>query len=186
MKLRWLGGAGEVGKSCVEVDIDGRIFILDCGVKLSGEGMYPDLSDVNISAIEAIIISHAHLDHSGYAPRFYSLGYNGPTYFTKPTMDLALLIQKDFIKVQQLQGEKVPYYQEDIRKEINRAVALNYEEKVYINEDISLTFYDAGHILGAAQICLDTPYGRIIYTGDIGSDVRTLNPVKKEYPEWTI
>ncbi|MEN6378068.1 MAG: phospholipase D-like domain-containing protein [Methanofastidiosum sp.] len=182
MKIRWLGAAGEVGKSCVEVDIDGRIFILDCGVKLSGEGMYPDLSDVNISAIEAVIISHAHLDHSGYAPRFYSLGYNGPIYFTKPTMDLALLIQKDFIKVQELQGEKVPYYQEDIRKEIARAVALNYEEKVYINDDISLTFYDAGHILGAAQICLDTPYGRIVYTGDIGSDVRTLNPVKKGIP----
>lgn len=182
MKIRWLGAAGEVGRSCVEVDIDGRLFIIDCGVKLSGEGTYPDFSDVNVSAIEAVIISHAHLDHCGYAPYLYSVGYNGPIYFTRPTLDLALLIQKDFIKVQELQGEKPPYYHEDIRKEINRAVALNYEEKVYINEDISLTFYDAGHILGAAQVCLDTPHGRLLYTGDIGSDVKTLNPVKKRIP----
>lgn len=182
MKIRWLGAAGEVGRSCVEVNIDGRLFILDCGVKLSGEGTYPDFSDIDVSAIEAIIISHAHLDHSGYAPHFYSIGYNGPIYFTKPTMDLALMLQKDFIKVQKLEGEKPPYDAEDIRKEVSRAAALNYEEKVYINEDVSLTFYDAGHILGSAQICLDTPYGRLVYTGDIGSDIRTLNPVKKGIP----
>ena len=182
MKIRWLGAAGEVGRSCVEVNIDGRIFILDCGVKLSGEGTYPNFSDVNVSAIEAVIISHAHLDHCGYAPYLYSVGYTGPIYFTRPTLDLSLLIQKDFIKVQELQGEKLPYYQDDIRKELNHAVTLNYEEKVYINEDISLTFYDAGHILGAAQVCLDTPYGRLLYTGDIGSDVKTLNPVKKGIP----
>ncbi|MBP6932098.1 MAG: MBL fold metallo-hydrolase [Candidatus Methanofastidiosum sp.] len=182
MKIRWLGAAGEVGRSCVEVNIDERIFILDCGVKISGDGTYPDFSDVNISAIEAVIISHAHLDHCGYAPYLYSVGYNGPIYFTRPTLDLALLIQKDYIKVQELQGEKPPYYQEDIRKELNHAVTLNYEEKIYINGDISLTFYDAGHILGAAQICLDTPYGRLLYTGDIGSDVKTMNPVKKGIP----
>lgn len=182
MKIRWLGAAGEVGRSCVEVNIDGRIFILDCGVKISGDGTYPDFSDVNISAIEAVIISHAHLDHCGYAPYLYSVGYNGPIYFTRPTLDLALLIQKDYIKVQELQGEKPPYYQEDIRKELNHAVTLNYEEKIYINGDVSLTFYDAGHILGAAQICLDTPHGRLLYTGDIGSDVKTMNPVKKGIP----
>ena len=77
MKIRWLGAAGEVGRSCVEVNIDGRIFIFDCGVKISGDGTYPDFSDVNISAIEAVIISHAHLDHCGYAPYLYSVGYNG-------------------------------------------------------------------------------------------------------------
>ncbi len=182
MKLRWLGAAGEVGRSCVEVNIDGRIFILDCGIKLSGEGTYPDFSDVNVSAIEAVIISHAHLDHSGYAPYLYSIGYNGPIYFTRPTLDLALMLQKDYIKVQKLEGERPPFENEDIRKEISRAVTLNYEEKVYINEDVSLTFYDAGHILGSAQVCLDTPYGRLVYTGDIGSDIRTLNPVKKGIP----
>lgn len=182
MKIRFLGSAKEVGRSCVEVNIDGRLFILDCGIKLSGEGTYPDFSDVNISAIEAVIISHAHLDHSGYAPHLYSLGYNGPIYYTKPTLDLALLLQKDYIKVQGLEGESPPYSKEDIRKEINHAVTLNYEEKVYINNDVSLTFFNAGHILGSAQICLDTPYGRLIYTGDIGSDVRTLDPVKKNIP----
>ena len=182
MKLRWLGAAGEVGRSCVEVNIDGRIFILDCGIKLSGEGTYPDFSDVNVSAIEAVIISHAHLDHSGYAPYLYSIGYNGPIYFTRPTLDLALMLQKDYIKVQKLEGERPPFENEDIRKEISRAVTLNYEEKVYINEDVSLTFYDAGHILGSAQVCLDTPHGRLVYTGDIGSDIRTLNPVKKGIP----
>ncbi len=182
MKIRFLGSAKEVGRSCVEVNIDGRLFILDCGIKLSGEGTYPDFSDVNISAIEAVIISHAHLDHSGYAPYIYSLGYNGPIYFTKPTLDLALLLQKDYIKVQGLEGENSPYSKEDIRKEINHAVTLNYEEKVYINNEVSLTFFNAGHILGSAQICLDTPYGRLVYTGDIGSDVRTLEPVKKGIP----
>ena len=182
MKVRWLGSAGEVGRSCVEVNIDGRLFILDCGIKLSGEGTYPDFSDVDISAIEAVIISHAHLDHSGYAPYLYHIGYNGPIYFTKPTFELALLLQKDYIKVQGLEGEKPPFYHEDIRKEINRAATLNYEEKVYINEDVALTFYNAGHILGSAQVCLDTPYGRLVYTGDIGSDVKTLDPIKKNIP----
>lgn len=182
MKVRWLGSAGEVGRSCVEINVDGRLFILDCGIKLSGEGTYPDFSDVDISAIEAVIISHAHLDHSGYAPYLYHIGYNGPIYFTKPTFELALLLQKDYIKVQSLEGVTPPFFNEDIRKEINRAVTLNYEEKVYINDDVALTFFNAGHILGSAQVCLDTPYGRIVYTGDIGSDVKTLDPIKKNIP----
>ncbi|NMC61053.1 MAG: MBL fold metallo-hydrolase [Candidatus Methanofastidiosa archaeon] len=182
MKVRWLGSAGEVGRSCVEVNIDGKLFILDCGIKLSGEGTYPDFSDVDISAIEAVIISHAHLDHSGYAPYLYSIGYNGPIYFTKPTFELSLLLQKDYIKVQGLEGEKPPFYNEDIRKEISHAVTLNYEEKVYINQDVALTFFNAGHILGSAQVCLDTPYGRLVYSGDIGSDVKTLEPIKKGIP----
>jgi predicted metal-dependent RNase len=145
--------------------------LIDCGVKLSAEGkdMYPDLSDINFSELDAVIISHGHLDHCGYVPFLFAHGYSGPVYATHPTRQIAKVIQDDFAFIQKEQTGWAPYWRDDIRKAKQHTVALDYLEKVELKKDIYLTFHDAGHILGAAQVLIETPSTSLLYTGDINT-----------------
>ncbi len=161
----------EVGRSCVHVRENNLNCLIDCGVNLSTEGddMYPDLSDINFSELDAVIISHGHLDHCGYVPFLYAHGYSGPVYATHPTRRISKAIQDDFAFIQKEQTGWAPYWRDDIRKAKQHTVALDYLEKVELKKDIFLTFHDAGHILGAAQVLLETPSTSLLYTGDFNT-----------------
>jgi len=169
MQITWLGGAEEVGRSCIYVRENNFRCLIDCGVKLSSDQMYPDLSDVNFSKLDAVILSHGHLDHCGYIPFLFAHGYRGPVYATHPTRRIAKIIQDDFAKIQKEETGWAPYWREDIRLTKKHTVALDYGEKVEVGHDIYLTFYDAGHILGAAQTLLETPSSTLLYSGDINT-----------------
>jgi hypothetical protein len=171
MQIKWLGGAGEVGRSCIYVKDNNFRCLLDCGVKLSTEDMYPDLSDINFSKLNAVIVSHAHLDHCGYVPFLFAHGYRGAVYATHPTRRISRIMQDDFASIQKDETGWGPYWRDDVRLTKKHTVALDYGEKKEIGEDIFLTFYDAGHILGSAQTLIETPYHSLLYSGDINMDV---------------
>ncbi|HKZ45179.1 MAG TPA: MBL fold metallo-hydrolase, partial [archaeon] len=103
-----LGGFREVGRSCFLVETPKSKVLVDCGVNVGGtnSGVYPYLnaSEFDYNQLDAIIASHAHLDHLGFIPAIFEHGYDGPLYVTTPTVDLAVLLWLDFIDVMQRSG----------------------------------------------------------------------------------
>ena len=131
---------------------------------------YPrlDWADVNLNEIDAVVLSHAHLDHMGFLPALYKFGYEGPVYCTEPTLPLMTLLQNDFIKIAQMEGGRILYDQKDIRDLIQHTITLQYGTVTDISPDIKLVLNNAGHILGSATVHLHIGEGvhNIVYTGD--------------------
>jgi len=173
VRVSTLGGCREVGRSCFLVQTPDSRILLDCGVNVAVEGSnaYPYLNapEFDVKELDAIIISHAHLDHSGFVPYLFKYGYDGPVYCTPPTRDLALLLQLDYIDIAQREGKKVPYTNKEVQEVIKHCITLDYEEVTDITPDTRLTLYNAGHILGSSQVHLHIGEGlhNIIYTGDM-------------------
>ncbi len=167
-----LGGFREVGRSSVLVQSNESNILLDCGVNVATEGKdaYPYLGALgfDLKQLDAVIISHAHLDHAGFLPYLYKFGYDGPTYTTAPTRDLMTLLQLDFVDIAQREGKNVPYSKEDIKNTIKRTVTPMWGEVTDITPDTRLTLYNAGHILGSSVTHLHVGDGmhNIVYTGD--------------------
>ncbi len=178
VRLTALGGHREVGRSATLVSTNNSRVLIDCGMMNTNsagdrpwEGApYLYLPEVQpLSSIDAVILTHAHLDHSGMAPMLYKYGYEGPIYMTQPTRDLAILLQNDFIKVAHAEGYKSPYDTKHIREELKRTVVLKYNETTDITSDIRLTFYNAGHILGSGSVHLHIGEGlyNVVLSGDV-------------------
>ena len=167
-----LGGFREVGRSSVLVQSNESNILLDCGVNVATEGKdaYPYLGALgfDLKQLDAVIISHAHLDHAGFLPYLYKFGYDGPTYTTAPTRDLMTLLQLDFVDIAQREGKNVPYSKEDIKNTIKHTVTPMWGEVTDITPDTRLTLYNAGHILGSSVTHLHVGDGmhNIVYTGD--------------------
>jgi hypothetical protein len=171
--LKTLGGAQEVGRSCLMVETSESKVLLDAGIHPGARNAwdaYPrlDWADVQLNEIDAVIISHAHLDHMGFLPALYKFGYEGPIYCTEPTLPLMTLLQTDFIKIAQIEGGRILYDQKDIRDTIQHAITLQYGTVTDVSPDIKLVFNNAGHILGSATVHLHIGEGvhNIVYTGD--------------------
>jgi predicted metal-dependent RNase len=113
---RVLGWWRQVGRSCLLLETPNSKILLDCGIDVSSNGrdQFPVLNvpEFDISKIDAIILSHAHLDHSGLLPYLFKMGYKGPVYMTAPTRDIAALLALDFIGVAYKQAAKplLSYY----------------------------------------------------------------------------
>ncbi|MGC8479825.1 MAG: MBL fold metallo-hydrolase, partial [Candidatus Micrarchaeia archaeon] len=99
MKVKFYGAASEVGRSCILICSKEAKILLDCGVKMSEPHEYPLIPDELFSSIDAIIISHAHLDHCGYLPHALSVGFSGYIYATKPTFELSTILINDYVKI---------------------------------------------------------------------------------------
>jgi len=171
--IKTLGAFQEVGRSCLLVETSESKVLLDCGIhpgsKYSWDA-YPrlDWGDVSPGEIDAIVISHAHLDHMGFLPAMYKYGYDGPVYCTEPTLPLMTLLQNDFVKIAQIEGGRLIYDPKDIRDEVAHTITLPYGLVTDISPDIKLVFNNAGHILGSATVHLHIGEGahNIVYTGD--------------------
>jgi len=146
---------------------------MDCGVNVASNGpnAYPYLNapEFDLKTLDAIVVTHAHLDHSGFIPYLYKYGYDGPVYCTPATRDLMTLLQLDYVDIAQREGKKVPYSKKDIQTVIQHTITLDYEEVTDITQDCRLTLYPAGHILGSSMVHLHIGEGlhNVIYTGDI-------------------
>ena len=153
-----LGGAQEVGRSCTLVQTSESTIAVDCGIKPGGNGMeeYPrlDAPDFDISKLDAVVISHAHLDHCGLLPFLFKYGYRGPVYCTKPTQSLMTLLQWDYLEIANKSGAPPLYSLKDLRRAILHTVPLEFGEVTDISPDIKLTFHNAGHVLGSAMLHL--------------------------------
>jgi KH/beta-lactamase-domain protein len=174
--VRWssLGGYREVGRSCHLLSTAESRILLDCGVNFGGdpdeETPYIHLPEVYpLNKIDAVVLSHAHLDHSGLIPLLYKYGYDGPVYCTPPTRELSVLLQMDYIKIAAAEGRTPPYESEHIREWVKHAIPLDYGDTTDIAPDVKLTFNNAGHILGSAvsHFHIGEGFYNILCTGDI-------------------
>lgn len=174
IRLSFLGGARQVGRSCLLLQTPESRILLDCGIDVSEEGspeMYPylDAPEFDINEIDAVVISHSHLDHSGLVPYLFKMGYRGPVYCTLPTRDIMALLQLDMVKIQRSEGREPIYTSEEIKEMVLHTICIDYDEVTDITPDVRLTFYNAGHVLGSALTHFNIGNGlhNIVYTGDL-------------------
>lgn len=168
-----LGGFLEVGRSAIMVEADGSKILLDCGVKLGSTALSSELPEFdtpefNISELDAVVITHAHLDHCGGIPFLFKYGYRGPVYCSKPTRMLMALLLLDYLDVAAREGREPPYDLNDVKTTLLHTIPLNYGEVTDIAPNVKLTLHNAGHILGSAMAHLHIGEGlhNIVYTGD--------------------
>ena len=185
-----LGSGRQVGRSAILLKTSESKVLLDCGYSPSGSRnleMMPrfDMMEDLVSELDAIVITHAHLDHMGMVPYLFKYGYRGPVYCTEPTLSLMLMQQLDFINVAGKEGGFAPYSENDVRLAVQHAVPLKYSVVTNITPDVRITFYNAGHILGSAIIHIHIGEGfhNIIYTGDFKfENSRTLDASVHRFP----
>ncbi|MEM4662634.1 MAG: MBL fold metallo-hydrolase [Candidatus Diapherotrites archaeon] len=161
-KIIGLGGCNEVGRSSFLVDIGEKI-LLDRGIKLTPEETeYP----LHVhTQLDAVIISHAHLDHSGDLPHLFTK--NKPiVYITPPTLDLAEMLWHDSLKIAGIEGVDAKYSKADIKRTRKFAFPIGYKIRLQITERVTLEFFDAGHIIGSAITKLTFDSKSLVYTGD--------------------
>ena len=188
-RISFLGGARQVGRSCLLLQTPNSKILLDCGVDVAARGAdrfpYFNIPEFDISQLDAVIISHAHLDHVGLLPYLYKMGYKGPVYMTTPTRDIAALLSLDFIGVAYKQAAQPLFDSKDIKEMVKHSVCLNYNEVTDITPDVRLTFYNAGHVLGSALVHLNIGNGahNLLYTGDYKyARTRLLDPAINSFP----
>ncbi|MEA3559358.1 MAG: beta-CASP ribonuclease aCPSF1 [Candidatus Thermoplasmatota archaeon] len=168
-----LGGYREVGRSCHMLTTRNSKVLIDIGVNVGSQSKpspYLQISEVQpFETIDAIVITHAHLDHSGLVPLMYKYNYDGPIYCTAPTRDMMALLQLDYIKVAVAEGKRPPYESKHVQNEILHTIPIKYNETTDIAPDIRLTLHNAGHILGSASPHFHIGDGlyNIAYSGDI-------------------
>jgi len=189
VRLTFLGGGRQVGRSCILLQTPNSKILLDCGIDVASQGPekfpYLDVPEFNLSQLDAIIISHAHLDHVGLLPYLYKMGYRGPVYMTPPSRDIAALLALDFIGVAYKQAAKPLFDSTDIKEMVKHSICLNYNEVTDITPDVRLTFYNSGHVLGGAISHLNIGNGshNLVYTGDFKyGHSRLLEPAIASFP----
>ncbi len=189
IRLTFLGGARQVGRSCILLQTPNSKILLDCGIDVASQGQekfpYFNIPEFDISQLDAIILSHAHLDHVGLVPYLYKMGYKGPIYMTPPTRDIAALLSLDFIGVAYKQAAQPLFSSTNIKDMVKHSICLNYNEVTDITPDVRLTFYNSGHALGGALIHLNIGNGahNLLYTGDFKyGKSRLLDPAVINYP----
>ncbi|MBS3146925.1 beta-CASP ribonuclease aCPSF1 [Candidatus Woesearchaeota archaeon] len=182
IRLTFLGAGREVGRSCIFLQTPESRVLLDCGLNTAAtdENAYPilDIPEFSIKDIDAVIISHAHLDHCAFLPYLVKYGYSGPIYCTAPTRDVMALLQLDFIAVGQKEARKALYSSSDIKQMVKQTIVLDYEEVTDITSDMRLTLYNSGHTLGSAMAHLHIGNGlhNLLYTGDMKFETSNLLP----------
>ncbi|RLF39605.1 MAG: beta-CASP ribonuclease aCPSF1 [Thermoplasmata archaeon] len=173
IRVTSLGGYRQVGRSCSLLSTPDSKILVDCGIDPSSPNNgspYLHLPEVlPLESIDGVVVTHAHLDHSGLVPLLFKYGYDGPIYTTYPTRDVMILLQMDYLKVCADEAKKTPYSSENIRKEIVNTIPLNYGDTTDIAPDIRLTMHRAGHILGSAIAHFHIGDGlfNIAFSGDI-------------------
>ncbi|MBM3231881.1 beta-CASP ribonuclease aCPSF1 [Candidatus Pacearchaeota archaeon] len=191
VRLTYLGSGRQVGRSCLLLQTPKSKIVFDCGINpgiIDGPEKFPylDVSEIgDLSSIDAIVLSHAHLDHSGLIPYLYKMGYKGPTYMTPPTRDIAALLALDMVSVHYKKAEVPIYRADDVKEMVRHSICLNFGEVFDITPDIRITFYNAGHVLGSAVTHVNIGNGlhNFVYTGDSNyRKTRLLDPAVNFYP----
>ncbi|MBD3260242.1 MAG: beta-CASP ribonuclease aCPSF1 [Candidatus Altiarchaeales archaeon] len=189
VRMTPLGGSGQVGRSCFLMQTPESNVLVDCGINVAAQGQdrFPDLraSKLAISELDAVVISHAHLDHCGFLPYLYKYGYDGPVYCTEPTRDLMAMLVLDAVEIGVRNKNELPFGSKEVRRLIKHTITLEYQEVADITPDIHLTLYNAGHIIGSSMCHFHVGEGlhNIVYTGDFKfGDTRLLEAASFSFP----
>lgn len=188
VEVKFLGGAGSVTGSKYLLTVDGYNILIDCGLFQGLKELRLrnwDKMPVDVAGIDAVILTHAHIDHSGYLPKLYKDGYGGKVYCTDSSADLVEILLKDSAKLQmeetdyaQKKGyskhaEPKPLYElKDTFVVFESIEAYKYNQTFELNKKIKVTFKDAGHILGSSSVHIevkgDKQTKKIVFSGDLG------------------
>lgn len=160
MQVKVLGAAQEVGRSAFQVNCDGANFLLDYGVLLGKEPQYP--MHVKPRDVDAVVITHAHLDHSGNVPSLFVNGKND-VYATPPTLDLSRLLIEDMLR---LQKNFFPFEMPEVVNMIKHSKEIAYREKIK-KGNASFELRESGHIVGGGAVIVESENKRLYYTADI-------------------
>lgn len=188
IRMTALGGFREVGRSCILMQTRDSNVLLDCGLNVGNPNdrfPYFYVPEFSIRDLDAVIISHAHLDHSGLVPFLYKYGYRGPVYSTLPTRNLSTMLQLDFIQICDKEGSPSPYSKRDVKSTVLHTIPLSWGKVTDIAPDIKLTLHNSGHILGSSMIHLHFGKGdyNFVYTGDFKfQKTRLLEKAAVKFP----
>lgn len=167
MQFIFHGAAQEVGRSCVEVGTKKTNFLFDCGIKLTEDfSEYPKLT--NQKNIDAVFLSHAHLDHSGALPLFNYQGLKCPIYTNNITKELSKILLKDSLHIELLKEEHPAYSKDNIYNVMDLMKFIPYDNQQTFG-DLKFEYQDAGHIPGSAMIRVKADNKNIVYTGDFNT-----------------
>ena len=199
IKATALGGFREVGRSSLLIETNHSKILIDCGISPEpgirgsdanngGENKaYPYLDSMNITIndLDAVILTHAHMDHMGFVPYLFKFGYTGPVYCTPPTRDLAALLLYDYTRLVMKTGGAPLYGEKDIKNMLMHMVTRDYGEVTNVTDEIKLTYHNAGHILGSGTVHLHIGEGmyNIVSSGDMKYGfTRLLDEADTRYP----
>jgi putative mRNA 3-end processing factor len=177
LQIKFLGSAREVGRSAIGLKTQNTQLVLDYGVMVNHEPGFP--MHILPKEVDAIILSHGHLDHSGAIPVFY-IQNNKHVYGTRLTFDLSQLLIADFIH---LSGYYLPFEYLELRSMMKSCVSLEFRKKQAIG-DIEFQLLDSGHIPGGAQTLVEGDGKKLLYTSDYNTlDTRLLRGADTDYGE---
>ena len=192
MKITFLGAAHEVTGSCTLIEALGKHILIDCGME-QGEDIYENCElPISANDIDAVLLTHAHIDHSGKIPALVAQGYRGPIYATEATRQLCSIMLRDSAHIQEFEAEwrnrkaqrsggpaYVPQYtMADAVQAVSQFKSCSYGEELAIFDGVTLVFTDAGHLLGSASIHMtitgENETRSILFSGDLGNINRPL------------
>ncbi len=177
MKIRFLGSAREVGRAAIAVKSEKNQLLLDYGVMLDDEPGFP--MHIPPKEVDAIILTHSHLDHSGGVPLFH-IQEKKPVYGTQLTFDLAKPLISDFIR---LSGYYLTFEYLELQTMLRSSVHLDFRKEKTIG-DMKFQLLNSGHLPGGAQVLVEADGKRIVYTGDYNSkDTQLLSGADRDYGE---
>ncbi|MEK6807747.1 MAG: beta-CASP ribonuclease aCPSF1 [Nanoarchaeota archaeon] len=171
-RVSFLGASRQVGRSCFLLQTPESKVLIDCGINVAAQGKhqfpYLNVPEFHIDDLDAVVISHAHLDHSGFLPYLFKMGYDGPVYCTEATRDVMALLMLDYVSLGYGTEKNAIYSSSDIKEMVKHCINLEYEEVTDITPDVRVTLYNAGHVLGSAMVHLHIGEGwhNFIYSGD--------------------
>ncbi|MBI2543068.1 MAG: beta-CASP ribonuclease aCPSF1 [Candidatus Aenigmarchaeota archaeon] len=172
IRMIGLGGWREVGRSSVLLETMKSKVLIDCGVKAGAVNAEAipifGTKEFDYNELDAIVVSHSHLDHIGAVPMLYEYGFDGPLYITTPTLDLATLLWFDYVDVMQKSTTSPLFTVRGIKEAVKHAITLDYGEVSDVAPDVRITFQNAGHILGSSLVHLHVGEGmhNIVYALD--------------------
>ena len=190
VRITTLGCSREVGRASFMISTPETRVLVDAGDKPGAPGEVPYLQvpealGAGANSIDAVVLTHAHLDHSAFVPLLFKYGYDGPIYTTEPTRDMMGLLTLDYLDVAAKEGRTPPYESRMVREAIKHTVSLEYGDVTDIAPDIKLTLHNAGHILGSAIAHFHVGDGlyNVAFSGDIHyTDTRLFNGAVNDFP----
>ena len=190
VRITTLGCCREVGRAAFILSTPETRILIDCGDKPGSEDEVPYLQvpealGSGAHSIDAVVLTHAHLDHSALVPLLFKYGYDGPIYTTEPSRDLMGLLTLDYLDVAAKEGRTPPYESEMVRETIKHTIPLEYGDVTDIAPDVKLTFHNAGHILGSAisHFHIGSGLYNVAFSGDIHyEDTRLFNGAVNNFP----
>ena len=192
MKIQFIGATHEVTGSCTLLEVGGRYYMVDCGME-QGTDVFQNIPlPIPANAVEAVFLTHAHIDHSGMLPKLCKDGFSGPIYATEATCDLCNIMLRDSAHIQESEAQwrsrkaerageplvEPTYTMQDALAAVKLLRPVRYQEQLQVAEGIDLRMTDIGHLLGSAAIELwlteNGQTRKIVFSGDVGNTNQPL------------